>query len=92
VPRLTLAAYLKFWCFVSYSVSVWLLFKKEVRAASSHVPLIALTLHIAEGACERLGHQHQGGVQADLDHLQNATCVASFTHCASSFILQIYNP
>ncbi|KAJ7450051.1 acetyl-coenzyme A transporter 1-domain-containing protein [Mycena galericulata] len=29
VPRLTLAAYLKFWCFVSYSVSVWLLFKKE---------------------------------------------------------------
>ncbi|KAJ7722661.1 acetyl-coenzyme A transporter 1-domain-containing protein [Mycena maculata] len=29
VPRLTLAAYLKFWCFVSYGVSVWLLFKKE---------------------------------------------------------------
>ncbi|KAJ7033133.1 acetyl-coenzyme A transporter 1-domain-containing protein [Mycena alexandri] len=29
VPRLTLAAYLRFWCFVSYSVSVWLLFKKE---------------------------------------------------------------
>ncbi|KAJ7641763.1 MFS general substrate transporter [Roridomyces roridus] len=29
LPRLTLAAYLKFWCLVSYSVSIWLLFKKE---------------------------------------------------------------
>ncbi|KAJ6542083.1 acetyl-coenzyme A transporter 1-domain-containing protein [Mycena vulgaris] len=29
VPRLTLATYLKFWCLVSYSVSVWLFFKKE---------------------------------------------------------------
>ncbi|KAJ7102769.1 acetyl-coenzyme A transporter 1-domain-containing protein [Mycena epipterygia] len=29
VPRLTLAAYLKFWCMVSYSVSVWLFFKRE---------------------------------------------------------------
>ncbi|KAJ7226767.1 acetyl-coenzyme A transporter 1-domain-containing protein, partial [Mycena pura] len=29
VPRLTLAAYLKFWCIVSYAVSVWLIFKTE---------------------------------------------------------------
>ncbi|KAJ7054940.1 acetyl-coenzyme A transporter 1-domain-containing protein [Mycena amicta] len=29
VPRLTLAAYLKFWCFMSYAVSIILVFKKE---------------------------------------------------------------
>ncbi|KAJ7242346.1 acetyl-coenzyme A transporter 1 [Mycena haematopus] len=36
VPRLTLAAYLKFWCLVSYSACVWLLFKKERKEPASN--------------------------------------------------------
>ncbi|KAJ7664334.1 acetyl-coenzyme A transporter 1-domain-containing protein [Mycena polygramma] len=39
VPRLTLAGYLKFWCIVSYSVSVWLLFKKERKEPVSETKL-----------------------------------------------------
>ncbi|KAJ7164642.1 acetyl-coenzyme A transporter 1-domain-containing protein [Mycena crocata] len=37
VPRLTLATYLKFWCLVSYSVSIWLLFKTERKEPVSDV-------------------------------------------------------
>ncbi|KAJ7842817.1 acetyl-coenzyme A transporter 1-domain-containing protein [Mycena olivaceomarginata] len=36
VPRLTLAVYLKFWCLVSYTVCVWLLFKKERKEPASN--------------------------------------------------------
>ncbi|KAJ7356882.1 acetyl-coenzyme A transporter 1-domain-containing protein [Mycena albidolilacea] len=36
VPHLTLSAYLKFWCVMSYAVSLWLLFfKKEKKEALS---------------------------------------------------------
>ncbi|KAK7039310.1 acetyl-coenzyme A transporter 1-domain-containing protein [Favolaschia claudopus] len=36
IPRLTLSAYLRFWCFVSYSVCVWLLFKKERKEEATN--------------------------------------------------------
>ncbi|KAJ7101391.1 acetyl-coenzyme A transporter 1-domain-containing protein [Mycena belliarum] len=35
VPRLTLATYLRFWCLASYSVTVWLFFKKERKEPAS---------------------------------------------------------
>jgi len=40
VPHLTLSAYLKFWCVMSYAVSFWLLFmKKEKKEALTEVDL-----------------------------------------------------
>ncbi|KAF7340838.1 hypothetical protein MSAN_02113200 [Mycena sanguinolenta] len=82
VPRLTLAAYLKFWCMVSYGVCVWLLFKKEVHDVSSRTPSVAQAW-----AClaKRTGGQvkdcDQGGVQADLVYVQNAAYVALIAAC-----------
>ncbi|CCA70174.1 related to putative acetyl-coenzyme A transporter [Serendipita indica DSM 11827] len=38
IPRLTLSAYLKFWCVVCYSVTVWLIFFKKEEPVSPDDP------------------------------------------------------
>ncbi|KAF7320162.1 GYF domain-containing protein [Mycena kentingensis (nom. inval.)] len=57
VPHLTLSAYLKFWCAMSYAVSLWLLFvKRERKEALSDIDLSITTVYKQIWAICKLRH------------------------------------
>ncbi|KAJ7071432.1 acetyl-coenzyme A transporter 1-domain-containing protein [Mycena amicta] len=57
VPHLTLSAYLKFWCVMSYAVSLWLLFmKKERKEALTEVDLSITAVYKQIWAICKLRH------------------------------------